>query len=1296
VNVAAALVDASQIVLDAAVLVLEGVRKAGRAALWLAQQGLNALEALVKFGLRLAAKILEGAFRLFYLNEFSFDFQLSRDSKYLRYHLDCTLFGKRIILDSDLDFRSVSSAIKSLVRAVVDVVKAIFKNNKNLRRRGIAEEDAFPSVSQRPLLLMGKSSIVAPPASKPVAPSRLVAPVRRRPVRRDTPPSLQSVCEGTCICRACIGSVKRYFALLLGGLMHAKGAARAVRRAALVTDSMNTANYRAALVAEEMLDFNTNALERRAVERAKYASVEEECADSENVSACVLVTTSWEADLDAMAAPDPASIHDVMADMAEEFAADDFVGRQYHQIADDAERLSWRDTVTTALANVTANGIGCQEFACVDVADCAEQAANYLLAHLEAQADDTVCPNGYTSDTGGGCDRSAALVQQHATRLASKWRPLVSTMCSAFVPESIGAATLSDAIELVYKARAVLGMLTPSELCEGRTVVADTSEALSNSETNMRATASESRRAVLPAVPNRNSLLHQLPIYSSICAGSGLTLTDGVATSTMTIPAFSTCSEESPYVEIPTATATFISIVRVSKQCNIGQLSDPAILGLQIRVKTHAGEFVCGDGVGTAADAACDGQGHWERACDLHVPATSVVLARPGGGVISFAEVEADGHASIVSNVLLGQPASSTSQCHERPAFKALGVKEDMYPTTPSAVELLVDGRRQCLEACARDASCVAVSFFTAPFFTPNGNNCIISPNALLGDDVIFVNVNGTGAQQAAVTHFSQHVPFQRLEAFARHVHGGPLLAQACVADLADCKAKCAANVRCTGFTMFGDEDDRSEASVCAMTGAGSGTMAFTVFSDGPFAQLPAGGISTNLGRPPQLGESSVYNVSDNYAIVLGLDKLTDGFYQPLTPSLEYTKQGFLHTCGETDSDEVVIPTTERSSVHTVRVWRRCDCCEHRAVGLQVMQQVETHANADAGPALEWRACGGISIVEDATCGDDVGPEMQYWQRSCNHTLATTAIKIVRVANSSEHGDDLDHRSIDLPEIEAFGSFFVNDGAPVDTALDADLNHDPETIMARYYATSVPTVPDGSPECGPDAEAESIQASAAVMHIEPLLICAANIVEADDVDDDESETVDDSVGNDDPSNDLMIGLIVAAIVSLLLALLLVVVVRRKRARAEESNDGLERKFEAPTSIAFNPVYDDAAASAPPNDVSSGDNEAQHTSSDEAVTALAYTDAATSAPPNDVSSGNNEAQSTSLDDAVTALVALDTATDDVDNNSGYIDVALDEVRGAVGHNSPDTQETLQAPELPADEETFGFELDDAKA
>ena len=73
--------------LNVAIAALNGVQKLADGAIWLAQKSLNAMEKLVGWGLDMAAKILEGAFNLFYLREFSFDFQLSKDSKYLKYYL---------------------------------------------------------------------------------------------------------------------------------------------------------------------------------------------------------------------------------------------------------------------------------------------------------------------------------------------------------------------------------------------------------------------------------------------------------------------------------------------------------------------------------------------------------------------------------------------------------------------------------------------------------------------------------------------------------------------------------------------------------------------------------------------------------------------------------------------------------------------------------------------------------------------------------------------------------------------------------------------------------------------------------------------------------------------------------------------------------------------------------------------------------------------------------------------------------------------------------------------------------
>jgi hypothetical protein len=56
--------------------------------------------------------------------------------------------------------------------------------------------------------------------------------------------------------------------------------------------------------------------------------------------------------------------------------------------------------------------------------------------------------------------------------------------------------------------------------------------------------------------------------------------------------------------------------------------------------------------------------------------------------------------------------------------------------------------------------------------------------------------------------------------------------------------------MRCTGFTFYGDEDDPSSPSVCALVGTEQGTRVTKDFADGPFAVLPEDGVSSNIGRP--------------------------------------------------------------------------------------------------------------------------------------------------------------------------------------------------------------------------------------------------------------------------------------------------------------------------------------------------------------------------------------------------------------------------------------------------------------
>ena len=313
----------------------------------------------------------------------------------------------------------------------------------------------------------------------------------------------------------------------------------------------------------------------------------------------------------------------------------------------------------------------------------------------------------------------------------------------------------------------------------------------------------------------------------------------------------------------------------------------------------------------------------------------------------------------------------------------------------------------------------------------------------------------------------------------------------------------------------YGDEDDQSTPSVCALTGDRLG-RASTTFPDGPFAQLPAAGVAASVGtfgNPSRLGTTS-YTSAQNYAIALGLDKATDGFYQPLATdgSGRYVRQGFLHTCGETDMDDVVVPTTEPSRVYAVRVWKRCDAHQHRAVGLQVMQQVEVPTGG-----LEWHACGAATTDTDAACSKAGStPAAEFWERWCDHTAPTLAVKVVRVgastiavssrlcvdaflhfvgpstrtprggyvtmgkrnhvyrgsrcieramagtAGGKAAAADSDHRAIDLPEIEAFGAPFLRAEAPDVAEADPEYEYDAignvTALLARHEALTVATI----------------------------------------------------------------------------------------------------------------------------------------------------------------------------------------------------------------------------------------------
>eukprot|EP00729_Bicosta_minor_P008858 gene8858-407_t len=1195
VEAAATVVEAAQVVLDVQIALLEVVKAAAQVALSVAQGVLDVCKALVGFGLKLAAKIVEGAFNLFYLREFSFDFMLSKDSKYLAVYLDCTMFGKDVTIDFTLDFSSFGAAIKSLVNAIIQILKGLFGSRRSAReisdvmnaRFAIPSSEWYGQVRRYAQTQVNVHDVDQDWMGGGVGADQIVYAGngngndndRRREAHSSssTPAAtkFETVCTGTCECKVCIKLVKNLIHRLHTGLLQSQTANVGIKHAAQKLDRETSVEYQEAMLVEAIVTFKEASLADRAEQRKLFASEDEECADAENVTACLLVVQGFEANL-AVMEPDAALVNALFAETKDDFETKKATAIDLHQVADTEELSGWRDTVDGFMFEDTINGIGCPEVECAGLADCIASAATYLKGALDSMADSQFCPNGFNSQD-GGCDESERLAQESFHTLGKQWSALLPGLQTLFAdatPErSATATTLSDAFELVNKARAVVAALSPSEMCEGRIVVADRSTTTRQNSTIQRSPSTAgSRRAASPTAAAQNQLLNQFPVYSSICGGDPAALTDGVVVpvegdDAKANPAgiFKSCNEDGPSVEIPTLEPSFISTVRVGKQCLGGNQFDGSVAGLRVQIKTSLGIFDCGK-VADETDAACEYEdsGYWERRCDTFgkdIAATAVLVVREeactpptaphcaaasssggGGGAMllvldgvgrdqptnpssSFGnlvltEVQADGRPIAVSNVLLGQQASSTSQCHETPTYSPMTQYVDQFPSMPgSRVFDVVDGGGMdaCMDACQDDALCVGVSYVSSP--DDGVEKCVLSPSPLLSEGVLWKNlaeIEGgdeiyNDDSEARAAHFTKTIPLRKLEAMNNHIHDGQVLQQFCVEDISICKHRCATDARCTGFTFYGDEDDPYSPSVCALTGTKDGVRATNDFADGPFAMLPADGVSANLGRPPRLHENSEFTSTQNYAIVLGLRTATDGFYQPLSTEGDglYARQGFLHTCGLTEADEVAIPTTEPSRVYTVRVWKRCDCCEHRAIGLQVMQQVVVvvdadGAGADGGEKLEWRACGDVSTEDDAVCEDGTGgPEQQFWERGCDPTVETRAIKVVRVISAS-HGspDDVDSKAIDLPEIEAFGAIFLRGGENKVAAAaadgsgeddDFDPGEEASTLLAKFEKDTVATIPTdwcGSKRGGAGGGSDnSGGAESTVVHTEPLITC---------------------------------------------------------------------------------------------------------------------------------------------------------------------------------------------------------------
>jgi hypothetical protein len=1150
-GVAAEFVDAASGIFTLANQGLEFAKEVCDAAISIAQGICDGLKALVGWGLDLLSRMVNGFFENFYLHHFTFDLMMSKDSKYLAVSLDLTLFGHNIDIDFTLDFNSIGAAIKSLINAIVQIVKGLLGFRRERHSRGIdgaTTGDAFAGIptsewygkvrryarKEHMSEWMGHESL------------RSHAVHRRSEDATDANTGnvkLETVCSGTCECKACLRSVKNLINQLHSSLFQTKTATLGVKRAAQRADRESSLQYRERVFVEAIQKFKVTEKARRAEQKKLYPTVEGLCAGKSNTTACIYINNEYDVNLEAFAV-DNVTMHQYEEGMATFFGEIKSEAKTLHTFANIQETSGWLGAVKNIMHANTINGIGCPEVECVGLHDCITRSSTYVSEMLFDLTDSSlVCPSGFNNDK-EGCDEAARFEQESLKQLARKWDALVAGMSNTFSARGKSTtATLSDAVELVDKARAVVASLSPVELCENTFVVPDTSQSTHQNNTNLHG-GSTTKRADAPTAAKHNQLHHQVAEYSSLCGGSAAVLTDGVI-SRGSGSVFVSCDEDRASISIRTQEPAYISTVRVGKQCDNnndaeGTIFDSSVAGLQIKIKTSLGIFNCGK-IADASDAACDAEGseYWERQCDIFeakIVSTAVIIVReaactppsaayctsvaeptvrfllpdtatpesPSGsyGKLVLNEVQAQGRPMAVSNVLLGQRASSTSQCHERPTYYPLDQYGTQFPSMEGSVVFDVDSKEECMDACQAETACIGVSYIVTDLY----EKCAISPSPLLSDNVVWKNLNelkedkddektDINPETSVASHFVKSIPLRRLVSMTNHSHDGKIMSQSCVEDIAGCKYRCALDMRCTGFTFYGNEDDPYSPSVCAMVGTEDDTKATTVFADGPFAQLPAEGISANIGRPPRLHEHSEFTSTQNYAILLGLDKLTDGLYQPLSADGGglYSRQGFLHTCGLTFTDEVVIPTTEPSRVYTVRVFKRCDCCEHRAVGLQVMQQVV--ADETTGE-LVWQACGGISAEDDAVCADEGSPGQQFWERNCDHTVDTRAIKVVRVSNSKAETDDLDFRAIDLPEIEAFGATFLRaSDASSDAAEDEDESEreDATAVFNKFNkATVVKTFEDTCIDESTAPSSEDDVGESEVVYTDMLMSCTVS------------------------------------------------------------------------------------------------------------------------------------------------------------------------------------------------------------
>ena len=172
--------------------------------------------------------------------------------------------------------------------------------------------------------------------------------------------------------------------------------------------------------------------------------------------------------------------------------------------------------------------------------------------------------------------------------------------------------------------------------------------------------------------------------------------------------------------------------------------------------------------------------------------------------------------------------------------------------------------------------------------------------------------------------------------------------------------------------------------------------------------------------------------------------------------------------------------------------------------------------------------------------------------------VSTSAIKIVRVGSHDGPTDDIDLRSLDIPEVEAFGAIFL---ASNNTTIVDGLD-DVSVLLAAHSTATAPVI---SEDCRTRPDAKQTVDPGAVVDTERLMTCSVSTATRTNktspqndtrggVKDTGTDTGDKEIAPDssDDSEGLGTGVIVAIAIGILATVALVIAVVYRKTRQEES------------------------------------------------------------------------------------------------------------------------------------------------